>query len=62
MKLPKNYKRLNQIINTAEKAMLDSMPIDMHDDEFGYVMARLSLNMAHAITKLLPLPKEDKDE
>lgn len=62
MKLPKNYNRLTQIINTAEKAMLDSMPTNMYDDEFGYVMARLSLRMANAITKLLPLPKEEKDE
>ncbi len=62
MILLKNRKRLNLIINTAEKAMLDSMPTDMYDDEFHYVIARLQLKLSHMLCKALPLPEEEEDE
>ena len=60
MKLPKNYKRLNLIINNAEKAMLDSMPVGIYDDEFHYVIARLQLKLSHVLCKALPLPEEEE--
>ena len=62
MRLNKHYKSLTSIINSADKAMLDSMPTDMYDDEFAYVMSRLQLRMAHTICRLLPIPKEDDED
>lgn len=62
IKIPRNYNRLTKIVNEANNAMLRSLPNDMPDDEFHYVMARLLMSMSHTICKALPLPKEENED
>lgn len=61
MKVPNRYFELKKIAIKAIVAMTESMP-DLYDDEFGYVMGRIQLDIAHTIARLLPLPKEDDED
>jgi hypothetical protein len=62
IKVPKNYKRLQQMVNKAVTAMLDTIPNDTYDDEFHYVITRVQLRISHMICSGAPLPKEEDED
>ena len=57
---PKKYFDLKKIANEVIIAMLEKIPGDLSDEDYGYIIAQVNLNLAHTILKLLPLETEEE--
>lgn len=57
MKVPKRWFELRAMSNEAMTAMLNKIDVK-NDMEYGFVMGQIQLNIAHAISKLLPYEEE----
>ncbi len=58
--IPKKYFELKKIANEVIIAMLEKMPGDLSNEDYGFIIAHVNLNLAHTILKLLPLETEEK--
>lgn len=52
-------KKLRMLANDIVLKMLTVMPDDINDEDYGYVIARVNLDLAHSICKLHPTPEEE---
>lgn len=58
--IPKKYFNLRKIANEIILVMLNKIPDDLSDEDFGFIIAQVNLNIAHTMLKLLPLKEVKK--